>query len=55
MASRSGLENKVPFVAALTPVTGATLRVKLTPVSGFNLVAIDQWAQTHLAPGSTVF
>ena len=51
-----GSENKVPFVAAASlSDEGHPLRVKLTPVSGFNLVAIGQWAKTHLAPGSTVF
>lgn len=51
-----GSENKVPFVAAVSlSDEGHPLRVKLTPVSGFNLIAIGQWAKTHLAPGSTVF
>lgn len=51
-----GSENKVPFVAALSlSDKGHPLRAKLTPVSGFNLKAIGQWAQTHLAAGSTVF
>lgn len=45
-----GSENKVPFVAAASlSDEGHPLRVKLTPVSGFNLVAIGQWAKTHLA------
>jgi hypothetical protein len=31
------------------------LRTKLTPVPGFTLKAIAQWAHEHLASGSTVF
>src|SRR3546814_9538454 len=51
-----GSENKVPFVAAVSlSDEGHPLRVKLTPVSSFSMVAIGQWAKTHLAPGSTVF
>lgn len=30
------------------------MRVKLTPVAGFSLAAIGQWAKMHLAPGTTV-
>jgi hypothetical protein len=41
-----GSENKVPFVAAVS------LKV---PMASFSMVAIGQWAKTHLAPGSTVF
>ncbi|AVR87162.1 IS1595 family transposase [Thauera aromatica] len=51
-----GSENKVPFVAAVSlSDDGHPLRAKLTPVPGFSLQAIGQWATTHLAPGSTVF
>lgn len=51
-----GSENKVPFVAAVSlSDDGHPLRTKLTPVPGFSLKAIEQWARTHLAPGSTVF
>ena len=51
-----GSENKVPFVAAVSlSDEGHPLRTKLTPVPGFSLNAIAQWARTHLAPGSTVF
>lgn len=51
-----GSENKVPFVAAVSlSDEGHPLRTKLTPVSGFSLKAIGQWAKAHLAPGSTVF
>lgn len=50
-----GSENKIPFVAAVSlSDEGHPLRVKLTPVSGFSLNAISQWARTNLAPGSTV-
>ena len=34
---------------------GHPLHTKLTPVPGFSLKAIAQWATTHLAHGSTVF
>ena len=50
-----GSENKVPFVAAVSlTANGLPLRVKLTPVQGFTLTAIAQWAKDQLAPGSTV-
>jgi transposase-like protein len=50
-----GSENKVPFVAALSMSDeGHPLRTKLTPVSGFSLKAIAQWASANLAPSSTV-
>ena len=50
-----GSENKVPFVAAVSlSDEGHPLRTKLTPVAGFSLKAIAQWASTSLAPGSTV-
>lgn len=51
-----GSENKVSFVAAVSLTDeGHPLRIKLTPVSGFTLKAIRQWAQSSLAPGCTVF
>lgn len=51
-----GSENKVPFVAAVSlSDDGHPLRTKLTPVPSFSLKAIAQWAQSCLAPGSTVF
>lgn len=51
-----GSENKVPFVAAVSlNEEGHPLRIKLTPVQGFSLKAIAQWAQSCMAPGSTVF
>lgn len=50
-----GSENKVPFVAAVSlSDDGRPLRTKLTPVSGFTLQSIAQWAKDQLAPGSTV-
>jgi len=51
-----GSENKVPFVAAVSlSDEGHPLRAKLTPIPGFTLKAIEQWASEHLAPGTTVF
>jgi len=51
-----GSENKVPFVAAVSlSDEGHPLRTKLTLVPGFSLKAIEQWAKSCLAPGSTVF
>jgi len=51
-----GSENKVPFVAAVSlSDDGHPLRTKLTPVPGFTLKAIAQWAKDHLGPESTVF
>lgn len=50
-----GSENKVPFVAAVSlSDDGHPLRVKLTPVAGFTLQAVEDWALEHLAPGATV-
>lgn len=50
-----GSENKVPFVAAVSVSDeGRPLRVKLSPVPGFTLQAVAQWASLNLAPGSTV-
>jgi len=50
-----GSENKVPFVAAVSfNEEGHPLRAQFTPVPGFTLNAMAQWAKTHLAPGSTV-
>ena len=50
-----GSENKVPFVAAVSlSHEGHPQRIKLTPVAGFSLKAIAQWASSSLAPGSTV-
>ncbi len=50
-----GSENKVPFVAAVSLTDdGHPLRTKLTPVPGFTLKSIAEWAKNQLAPGSTV-
>lgn len=50
-----GSENKVPFVAAVSlSDDGHPLRAKLTPVTGFTLQSISQWAKAQLASGSTV-
>lgn len=51
-----GSENKSPFVAAISlSDEGHPLRIKLTPISGFSLKAIAQWAPSCLASNSTVF
>jgi transposase-like protein len=51
-----GSENKVAFVAAVSLTDeGHPLRVKLSPVPGFKLKAIAEWASKSLAPGSTVY
>jgi hypothetical protein len=50
-----GSENKVPFVAAVSlSDDGHPLRTKLTPVTGFTLQSISEWAKNQLAAGSTV-
>lgn len=50
-----GSENKVPFVAAVSlSDEGRPLCIKLTPVPGFTLKAIEQWARKSLAPGAIV-
>lgn len=46
-----GSENKVPFVAAVAiDEKNHPIYIKLTPVSGFTLTAIAEWAQSHLSP-----
>lgn len=51
-----GSENKVSFVAAVSLTDDhRPLRVRLTPVPGFTLKAIEAWAKDALAPGSAVF
>jgi ribosomal protein L37AE/L43A len=51
-----GSENKRPFVAAVSlNEAGHPQYVRLTPVLGFTLNAISDWAEHCLAPGSTVF
>ena len=50
-----GSENKVPFVAAVALDEQNHPRyIKLTPVPGFTLKAIADWAQSHLSPGCSV-
>lgn len=50
-----GSENKVPFVAAVSlNDQGHPLYLKLTPVSGFTLKAIGDWAKAHLASATVV-
>jgi hypothetical protein len=50
-----GSENKVPFVAAVALDEQNHPRyIKLTPVPGFTLKAIADWAQTYLNPGCSV-
>lgn len=51
-----GSENKLPFVAAVSlNEAGHPQHVRLTPVPGFTLNAISEWAKRCLAPGSVVF
>ena len=51
-----GSENKVAFVAAVCLTEeGHPLRVKLSPVPGFKLKAIADWASKCLCAGSTVY
>jgi ISXO2-like transposase domain/Transposase zinc-ribbon domain len=51
-----GSENKVPFVAAVSlSDQGHPLYTKLTPVPGFQLKAIADWAHKCVTPGSTIF
>lgn len=51
-----GSENKVAFVAAVSLTDeGHPLRVKLSPVPGFKLKAIADWACKCLDAGSTVY
>jgi hypothetical protein len=50
-----GSENKVPFVAAVAlDEQNHPIYVKLSPVPGFTLKAIAEWAQSNLSPGSLV-
>jgi len=50
-----GSPNKVPFVAAvaLSP-EGRPLRVKMSPLPGFTLKAVAEWARSNLTPGANV-
>lgn len=50
-----GSENKVPFVVAVSLTDeGFPLHVKLTPVSGFTLDAIEAWAKKSLCATAIV-
>ncbi len=50
-----GSENKVPVVAAVSLHEHPhPLYSKLTPVPGFTLKAMTDWAQSHLSPGCLV-
>jgi transposase-like protein len=50
-----GSPNKVPFVAAvgLSP-EGHPLYVKMSPIPGFTLKAVANWARSNLLPGTNV-
>lgn len=51
-----GSENKVAFVAAVSLTNeGRPLRVRLSPVPGFTLKAVADWAKENLTSGCTVF
>ena len=51
-----GSENKVPFIAAVSMNDqGHPMRVKLTPVKGFTLKAVAEWAQNNLMPDCYVY
>lgn len=51
-----GSENKVPFVIAVeTSDEGHPRQVVITPLSGFTLTAMGEWAQRHLRPGTDVY
>lgn len=50
-----GSENKVPFVAAVSLTDeGFPLHLKLTPVAGFTLDAIEAWAKKSLCATAIV-
>jgi transposase-like protein len=50
-----GSENKVPFVAAISlSDEGNPMYIKMTPIPGFTLNAISEWAQADLNPGCAV-
>lgn len=50
-----GSQNKQPFVAAVSLVTGRPRYVKFTPVATFGMDAIGQWASGNLQAGSVVY
>lgn len=50
-----GSPNKVPFVAAVSlNAAGRPMYAKMSPLPGFTLKAIAQWAQANVLPGSNV-
>lgn len=50
-----GSPNKVPFVAAVSlNERGHPMRVKMSPLPGFTLHAVANWARKNLVPGSNV-
>ena len=50
-----GSENKIPFVAAVSLTDeGFPLHLKLTPVAGFTLDAIEAWAKRNLCATAIV-
>jgi hypothetical protein len=50
-----GSPNKVPFIAAVSLTDhGAPVRIKMSPLPGFTLNAVTQWARQNLLAGSNV-
>lgn len=50
-----GSPNKVPFVAAVAlSNAGHPLRIKMSPLPGFTLKAVADWARSNLTPGANV-
>ena len=50
-----GSENKIPYVAAVSPnEEGHPVAMNMTVVKGFRLTEISRWTQKHLQPGSLV-
>jgi len=51
-----GSEKKVPFVMAVEPSDeGRPRQAVMTPISGFTLKALADWAQQHLHPDAEVY
>ncbi len=53
-AAGRGSENKVPFVAAISPAPKAVPCFKMAPVPGFTRKAVFDWTSTDLALGCIV-
>ena len=50
-----GSENKIPYVAAVSPnEEGHPVAMNMTVVKGFRLTEISRWTQKHLQPGGLV-